>query len=78
MNNKYKIIIYNKKIYREIELPETASKYKIGTTIDCDYRLYRDCFFDDVVLNLQNINSQWNLMCSDNLYISRFAIRRKR
>lgn len=44
MNNKYKIIIYNKKIYREIELPETVSKYKIGTTIDCDYRLYRDCF----------------------------------
>lgn len=37
MNNKYKIIIYNKKIYREIELPETVSKYKIGTTIDCDY-----------------------------------------
>lgn len=70
MNNKYKIIIYNKKIYREIELPETVSKYKIGTTIDCDYRLYRDCFFDDIVLNLQKINSQWNLMCSDNLYIS--------
>ena len=63
MNNKYKIIIYNKKIYREIELPETVSKYKIGTTIDCDYRLYRDCFFDDIVLNLQKINSQWNLMC---------------
>lgn len=70
MANKYKIVIYNKQIYKEIELPENASSFKIGTTIDCDCRLHKDWFFEEIILDLQNINSQWSLMCSDNLYIS--------
>lgn len=70
MINRYKIIIFNKKIYKEIELPEKSKDFKIGTTLDCDYRLHKEWFFEDIFLNFQCINSQWNLMCSDNLYIS--------
>ena len=70
MGNKYKIVIFNKKIYREIELPENSYEFKIGTTLDCDYRLHKEWFFEDIILNFHNIDAQWNLMCSDNLYIS--------
>jgi S-DNA-T family DNA segregation ATPase FtsK/SpoIIIE len=70
MSNKYKLVIYNKKIYKEVELPDNINSFKIGTTIDCDYRLHKEWFFEEIVLDFQKINSKWSLMCSDNLYIS--------
>lgn len=57
-------------MYKEIELPDDVQSYKIGTFIDCDYRLYRDNFFEDIRLEFINSNSKWSLMVSDNLFIT--------
>lgn len=68
--NKYKIIISNKNIYEEIELPLDAKVYRIGTSIDSDYRLYREALFEDVRLDFSNNDGRWTIMCSDNIYIT--------
>lgn len=70
MNNRYKIIISNKNIYKEIELAEDAINAKIGTGIDCTYRLLRDLFFEPIELTFQKKGDRWLLICSDNLYIT--------
>ncbi len=70
MDNRYKITLYNRVIYKEVELPNDKEIYKVGTTSECDYRLYKDDFLDDFILYFQNIDSEWNLMCSENIYIS--------
>lgn len=68
--NKYKIIISNKNIYEEIELPLDAKVYRVGTTIESDYRLYRDALFEDVHLDFSNNGGKWTVICSDNIYIT--------
>lgn len=68
--NKYKIIISNKNIYEEIELPLDAKVYRVGTSIESDYRLYRDALFEDVRLDFSNNDGKWTVMCSDNIYIT--------
>ena len=35
MENRYKIIISNKNLYKEIELADDAGELKVGTGIDC-------------------------------------------
>lgn len=67
--NKYKIIISNKNIYEEIEIPIDAKVYRVGTSIESDYRLYRDAFFENVQLDFSNNNGSWMVMCSDNIYL---------
>lgn len=70
MNNKYKIIISNRNLYTEVELPIDAKTYRIGTPVECDYRLHKDLFFEDMRLDFTNNNGEWSVMCSDNLFIS--------
>lgn len=69
--DKYKITLLNKELYREVELPGNVSSFKIGTTIDCDYRIYKDMFFEEIKLEfIKNSNNQWSMICSDNLFIT--------
>ena len=42
MENRYKIIISNKNLYREFELPTDKREAKVGTNVGCELRLYRD------------------------------------
>lgn len=70
MKNIFKIIISNRNLYKEIELPEDAKSFKIGTYIECDYRLHKELFFEDFRLDLSNNNGNWSILCSDNLYLS--------
>ena len=58
--NKYKIIISNKNIYEEIEIPVDAKVYRVGTSIESDYRLYRDAFFENVQLDFYKHSNRWN------------------
>lgn len=75
-NNKYKIIISNKNLYREVELPSDAISFKVGTTQDCDVRLDKDLFFDDVRLDFVNSNDDWTVMCSDKVFLTTGDTRR--
>lgn len=70
MNNKYKIVISNRNLYREVELPEDAKTYRVGTSVDCDYRLHKELFFEEIYLDFTNHDGEWSVMCADNLYIT--------
>ena len=70
MNDRYKLIISNRNLYKEIELSDDIQRIKIGTSQDCDVRLRRELFFSTIELSLNNNNGEWSLMCSDNLYLT--------
>lgn len=76
MKTRYKIIISNKNIYKEIELSSEAEYAKIGTEIECDFRLHRDLFFEPVCITLNKKDDRWFMICSDNLYISTGDVRK--
>lgn len=70
MDNRYKLIISNKNLYKEFELPIDKEKIKVGTNMDCTLRLYKDLFFESIELTLVKNTDSWSLFCSDNLYIT--------
>ena len=70
MDNRYKIILSNKNIYKEIELTADAQQVKVGTGIDCDIRLRKELFFGQIELLFVKNESEWAVHCSDNLYLS--------
>lgn len=70
MENRYKIVISNKNLYREIELAPDAKEVKLGTGADCDVRLRKDLFFGQIELAFVKNNDQWSVLCSDNLYLT--------
>lgn len=76
MNTRYRITISNKNLYKEFELSPEMNSAKIGTEIDCDFRIRKDLFFEPVCLTLTRKNNQWIMMCSDNLYISTGDVRK--
>lgn len=70
MDKRYKIIISNKNLYKEIELAPDVCQLKVGTGIDCDARLRKDLFFDQIEMLFVKNNNGWTVMCSDNIYLS--------
>lgn len=70
MRDNYKIVISNRKIYKEIELPQDATKVSIGTNINCDIRLAKDLFFEAFELIFQYVGDSWQVFCSDNVYVT--------
>ena len=59
MNNRYKIILSSKSVYKEIELPPDAQQIKVGTGVDCDIRLRRDLFFGNIELLFARNGAEW-------------------
>ena len=76
MESRYKVIISNKNIYKEIELPVDAKEVKLGTSVDCDVRLHKSLFFDQIELVFSKGDSGWSVMCSDNLYLTAGDVRK--
>ena len=76
MQYGYLIKISNKNIYREVQLPVDAEIMKIGMGIDCDVRFYRESFFEDFELTLKKVNDEWQISCSDNLFIDAGDVRK--
>lgn len=70
MDSRYKIIVSNKNIYKEIELPTDAKEVKLGTSVDCDVRLHKSLFFDQIELIFSKLDSGWSVLCSDNIYLT--------
>ena len=70
MNARYKLIISNKNLYKEIELSEDDEAIIIGTSIDADVRLRKELFFDNVQLELKKINNCWSIFGSDSVYFN--------
>lgn len=76
MQYGYLIKISNKNIYREMQLPVDAEVMKIGMGIDCDVRFYKESFFEDFELTLRKSNNEWQISCSDNVYIDAGDVRK--
>lgn len=70
MENRYLLVISNKKLYKEIEISGEAKSISIGTTNGCSARLRKDDFFEPVTLLIGKTGNGWQIACADNLYIS--------
>ena len=69
MNDRYKIIISNKNVYKEIEVEPETNYLTIGTALDSDVRLRKELFFGTVQLCFQQINDSWNVICLSLIHI---------
>ena len=76
MDSRYKLIISNKNLYKEIELTPDMSQVKVGTSTESEIRLRKELFFSPIELTLQKTNDGWTILCSDNLYFSMGDIRK--
>ncbi len=70
MDTRYKLIISNKNIYKEIELAPDDTEIKIGTSPECTVRLRKELFFSPIELILKKNGNDWSVLCSDNLYFT--------
>lgn len=70
MDFQYKLIVSNQTFYKEFEIPAELERVKLGSTSNCEFRLNSELFFEDIEISLQKKDG-WNILCSDNLYISR-------
>lgn len=70
MESRYKVIVSNKNLYKEIELPPQLDRYQIGTGMECDMRLRKELFFESIYLTFVKKENEWTIQCSDNLYLS--------
>ena len=76
MESRYKIILSNDHIYKEIELAPNAQRIKVGTNVDCDIRLRKELFFEQIELTFIKNGETWSVQCSDGLYLTVGDIRK--
>ena len=76
MRSRYKVIIANRLLYKEIELSPEVSRVVIGTGVGCDVRLHKSMFFEPVELRFVREDEGWTMICSDNLYLSLGDVRK--
>ncbi|MEG2928213.1 MAG: hypothetical protein RR846_01575, partial [Oscillospiraceae bacterium] len=76
MENRYKVILSNKNIYKEIELSPELTEMKVGTGIDCDVRLRKEFLFGQIELDFVKKDDVWSVLCSDNMYLSLGDVRK--
>lgn len=70
MDNRFKIILSNNNLYKEIELSSDMQLAKVGTSVECDFRLHKTLFFGQIELIFMKTKEGWSVVCSDNLYIT--------
>lgn len=70
MNESYKVVIYNRRICRDIVLADNSREITVGTNKQCSVRFSRDSFFDDFEFSIKSIKGVWQIRCSDGVFIS--------
>lgn len=68
MDYRYKAIIANRRIYKEVELPPGVMSVKIGTTSACEARLKKELFFEPFEIDVKRVNGKWLFACSPGIY----------
>lgn len=76
MNYQYKIIVSNRIIYREFEVPVDMNSVRLGTTSVCEFRLDASDFFQDIMLEFERRSDHWEINASEGIYISRGDMRK--
>lgn len=70
-NNRYKIVIHGKNIYREYVLSDSDSNtIKIGTQKGCQIRFNKDRFFEDFEFEINKTNSGWQIVDKGSVYFT--------
>lgn len=75
MDFQYKLIVSNQVFYKEFEIPVELERVKLGSTSNCEFRLNPENFFEDIEITFEK-KENWNILCCDNLYISRGDVRK--
>lgn len=70
MENRYRIILTGKNLYKEAELLPDMKSIRLGTATECEIRLRRELFFGQVELTFVQNDGSWSVLCSDNLYLN--------
>lgn len=70
MENRYRIILTGKNLYKEAELTSDQKTVRLGTATECEIRLRKELFFGPIELTFVQNDDAWNVICSDNLYIN--------
>lgn len=76
MKDNYKVNLTGRNIYKEISLSGDHKIIKVGTISECDIRLHKDLFFEQIALAFYLTDSGWSVTCADNLYIDTGDIRK--
>lgn len=76
MKSRYKLIISNKNLYKEVYLSPEKNEVKIGTSAECDVRFRKEIFFDKIELSFVKYNEGWNVFCYENLYLTLGDVRK--
>lgn len=66
--NRYKIILSNQKIYKEIALPVDAKEISIGTQKNCQIRFGKETIFEDFEIGLEQENGNWRVNSNMSVY----------
>ncbi|MCM1543137.1 MAG: type VII secretion protein EssC, partial [Blautia sp.] len=70
MKSRYKIILSNHNIYKEVELSPDTEQLTIGTAVEADVRLRKELFFGMIELEFKRSGELWSVRCSDNIYFN--------
>lgn len=70
MENRYRIILTGKNLYKEAELLPDMKNIRLGTATECEIRLRRELFFGQIELTFVQNDGSWSVLCSDNLYLN--------
>lgn len=70
MENRYRIILNGKNLYKEAELLPDMKSVRLGTATECEIRLRREMFFGQIELTFVQSDGSWSVLCSDNLYLN--------
>ena len=70
MENRYRMILTGKNLYKEAELLPDMKSVRLGTATECEIRLRRELFFGQIELTFVQSDGTWSVLCSDNLYLN--------
>jgi len=68
MDYTYKVIFFNKKFYKELELPQNKGHIRVGTIPCCDLRLWEKLLHTPLCLDLTWSGRCWVISCTEDLY----------
>lgn len=70
MDKRYKLILSNNRFFLEAALPENASRYSVGTGINCECRFAKERFFTDFELIFTPYEETWAVSAKGAVYLS--------
>ena len=68
-DQKFKAVLSGAKFYEEVLLSSDHKTVRVGTELDCDVRLYKECLLERFRIEFHLYEGKWSVKCSDNLYI---------